>query len=146
MKRILIIITVIGSGLVLNAQQYRSVQFVNPEQKLAADYCSPLFQSADGTIISVADKFVGSYLNILDWLNGRVAGLQVIRTREHVFIPYIRGSVASLFVDEMRVEPEFLNSINPNDIALIKIIKGPFVGSPGGNSAIAIYTLRGFED
>jgi hypothetical protein len=88
-----------------------------------------------------------SYQNILDWLEGRVAGLQVYKTRSNVSIPFIRNSVAGIYVDEMYVDPSFLVSFPVTDIAMIKIIKGPFVGgynSPGG--VIAIYTVRGEDD
>lgn len=123
------------------AQAYRSMMYVDPKEKLCEDYCSPLFRSADGTVITIADKTIGGYTNILDWLDGRVAGLQVIVTRDRVRIPIIRGSVATVFLDEVRVDPDVLNSISVFDIALVKVFKTPFVGSPGANSAIAVYTL-----
>src|SRR5678815_3632618 len=44
----------------------------------------------------------------------------------------------------MPIDPNFVNSISVSDIAMIKVIKGPFgllLGSGGGT--IAIYTLRG---
>jgi outer membrane receptor protein involved in Fe transport len=82
------------------------------------------------------------YLNILDWLQGRVAGLQVYTARNNDRIPYIRNSRAGIYVDEIYRDADFLNSLPVTDIAMIKIIKGPFAGgfnSPGG--VIAIYTI-----
>ena len=86
------------------------------------------------------------YRNILEWLEGRVAGLQVYRARNNDRIPFIRNSRAGIFVDEMQVSADFLNLLSTSDIAMIKIIKGPFAGasnSPGG--VIAIYTIQAEE-
>ena len=89
-----------------------------------------------------------AYFNILDWLEGRVAGLQVFVSRSGIRVPVIRGSIATIFVDEMRIDPSFLNSLSTNDIAMIKVIKGPFAGAVGngGGGTIAIYTLKGEEE
>ena len=80
-------------------------------------------------------------------LNGRVAGLQVYTTRGNLRVPFIRNSKAGIYVDEVQVTPDFLSALSVNDIAMIKVIKGPFVGavnSPGG--VIAIYTIRGEDE
>jgi hypothetical protein len=60
----------------------------------------------------------------------------------------IRGSVATIFVDEIRMDASFLNSLAVNDIGMIKVIKGPFAGAigNGGGGTIAIYTIRGEDD
>jgi hypothetical protein len=107
-----------------------------------------MFKSADGTIIDVENENVQAYFNILDWLEGRVAGLQVFVSRNGTRIPVIRGSVATIYVDEMRLDAGFLNSLSVNDIAMIKVIKGPFVGAigNGGGGVIAIYTFRGEDE
>ena len=118
------------------------------EQKLNDEYCSGLFHSTHGTIIDVASNpSVRSYQNILDWLPGRVAGLQVYSTRTGTSIPVIRGGVPAIFVDEMQVNAQFLNMLNINDIAIVKIIKTPFPGGfNGGYGAIAVYTFGDEED
>jgi len=52
-----------------------------------------------------------------------------------------------VYVDEMSVPLDYLNSLNTADIAIIKVIKTPFFGGfNGGNGAIAIYTLGGEEE
>ena len=84
-----------------------------------------------------------SYLNILDWLQGRVAGLQIRHFRT-LRIPFLRNRPAAVFVDEMRVDPGFLDLLPIADIGMVKIMRtpyAPFRGAPGG--AIAIYTKRG---
>src|SRR5688572_22196027 len=97
------------------------------EQKLNDEYCSGLFHSTEGTIIEVgSNNSVRGYQNILDWLQGRVAGLQVYSSRTGTSIPVMRGGVPAIFIDEMQVNAQSLNMININDIAIVKIIRTPF--------------------
>jgi hypothetical protein len=131
--------------------QTRIARAKTKEELLNEQYCSGLFNTRDGTYFDLlndnATLSAKGYSNVLDWLEGRVAGLQVYTTRMNARIPYIRNSRAGIYVDEMQVSPEFLNSLSVNDIAMIKIIKGPFAGgfnSPGG--VIAIYTIRGEDE
>jgi hypothetical protein len=121
------------------------------EELLNEKYCSGLFKTPDGTYFDLlnddATLSVKGYFNVLHWLEGRVAGLQVYVSRTSAHIPYIRNSRAGIYVDEMQVGPEYLNSLSVHDIAMIKVIKGPFAGgfnSPGG--VIAIYTIQGEDE
>ena len=54
-------------------------------------------------------------------------------------VPSIRGSQASLFLDEMPVDASMINSIPVSNIAMVKVLKD------GGliSNAVAIYTKRG---
>ena len=121
------------------------------QELLNEQYCSGLFKTFEGTYFDLLDDnatiSAKGYHNILDWLDGRVAGLQVYTGRNNDRIPFIRNSRAGIYVDELAVTPDFLSSLSVNDIAMIKIIKGPFAGainSPGG--VIAIYTIRGEDE
>jgi hypothetical protein len=121
------------------------------EQQLNSAYCGGLFNTSEGIYFDLLSDNstlnARSYLNILDWLQGRVAGLNVSRTRNNEFIPFIRNSRAGIYVDEVQASPGFLNSLAVSDIAMIKVIKGPFAGgfnSPGG--VIAIYTIKGNDE
>jgi hypothetical protein len=111
--------------------------------ELNEKYTSGLFKTADGTIVDVMNEpAAAAYFNVLNFLQGRVAGLQIYTTRTGTAIPYIRGSRARIFIDEMQIDPGFLNSLPVADIAIIKVIKGPFAGSFGNGSAIAIYRIQ----
>jgi hypothetical protein len=146
MKRYLLIIPL----LLLCIAGFSQKKVARPktaDQILNETYCSGLFSTSDGVYFDLLDNTATSgFFNIFDWLNGRVAGLQVYTTRNNVRLPYIRNQLAGVYVDEIRRDPDFLNLLPVTDIAMIKVIKGPFLGGFGGASgAIAIYTI-GTED
>ncbi len=145
MKQKLLTILILGLSIAASAQVRH--QLPDREQELNKKYTSGLFSAPDADYFDLEnDATTGSaisYINVLDWLQGRVAGLQVYTVR-NLKIPVIRNSVAAVFVDEMRVDPGFLNLLPVADIAMIKVMKTPtalFWNAPGG--AIAIYTKQG---
>ncbi|HEU5164677.1 MAG TPA: TonB-dependent receptor plug domain-containing protein [Chitinophagaceae bacterium] len=147
MKKMLLMAALFTATLATMAQT-RVRDFKSPKEILNDRYTSGLFRNAEGTIFDIENENVQSYINILDWLQGRVAGLQVYVSRNGIRVPVIRGSAATIYVDEMRMDASFLNSLSVNDIGMIKVIKGPFVGAigNGGGGTIAICTLRGDEE
>jgi len=147
MKKILLIAALFTTTFAAMAQTHvRNSK--SPKEILNDQYASGMFKNAEGTIFDIENENVQAYFNILDWLQGRVAGLQVYVSRSGTRVPVIRGSVATIYVDEMRLDVSFLNSLSVNDIAMIKVIKGPFAGAigNGGGGVIAIYTIRGDEE
>ena len=131
----------------LYAQSYRGSYAASRYDLLNEKYCEGLFKSADGNIIDVLNETsAATYLNVLDWLQGRVAGLQIYKSRTGISVPYIRGSQARIFVDEMPMDPTFLTMLPVADIAIVKVIKAPFAGSFGNTSAVAIYTIQPEEE
>jgi hypothetical protein len=147
-KKIFLITTLFTIGISAFTQVNLSKTPNSRKEILNEQYASGLFKNAEGTIIDVENENVQGYLNILDWLNGRVAGLQIFVTRSGIRVPVIRGSAATIFVDEMRMDPSYLNFISVNDIGMIKVIKGPFAGAigNGGGGTIAIYTIKADEE
>src|SRR4030095_10220720 len=150
MKKIVLLISASVLNLVLFAQRYPGNAYVSPKEKLNNEYCSGVFKTYDGTIIDLVNEneSAKSYLNILGWLQGRVAGLQIYYTRYGTPIPFIRNTRSTIFVDEMPVDAGYLNNLPVTDIAMIKIIKEPFVGAIGNGAGgvIAIYTLKGDDE
>jgi len=129
--------------------QIRYTPELSWQEKLNKEYCSGLFSTSDATYFDLLtdNTNAAGYLNVLDWLKGRVAGLQIYTLRNNILVPYIRNSRATIYVNEIPVDPGFLNVLPVIDIAMIKVIKGPFAGAlsgPGG--AIAIYTIKGDEE
>lgn len=144
MKKILLTSMLFATTLAVAAQRYTGQNAPRKEDILNKEYCTGMFKSTDGTILDLTDDNTSAigYLNILDWMQGRVAGLQVYTSRNGIRIPYIRDSRASIFIDEIPVDASFLNSLSVSDIAIVKVIRGPFAGSIGSNSAVAIYTIQ----
>jgi hypothetical protein len=145
MKKLLLFTFVLVSSIAAFSQK-RTAPFKTAGEKLNEEYCSGLFSTSEGTYFDMLNDnqalSARGYLNILDWLQGRVAGLQVYTTRNNDRIPFIRNSRAGIYIDEVLRDPGALSSLPVTDIAMIKIIKGPFAGgfnSPGG--VIAIYTI-----
>jgi hypothetical protein len=149
MKKMMMIAVTGLLVLSVSAQSYKgAVRQKTAEEKLNELYCSGLFKTTDGTILDITSNAGAlTYTNILEWLPGRVAGLQIYTTRMGVSIPIIRGNVAGIYVDEMPVAASYINMLSTADIAMIKVIKTPFYGGfNGGGGAIAIYTLRGEDE
>ena len=150
MKKLLFIISfLIVSQAVFSQKRvtpYRSI-----EDRLNEQYCTGLFKTTDGTYFDLMDDRVyasaAGYINILDWLQGRVAGLQIYKTNSNLSIPFIRNQRAGVFLDEMPVSADWLNALPISDIAMIKVIKQPFIGNfRGAGGAIAIYTIQGGDE
>ena len=112
-------------------------------QKLDEQLSSGAFRGFNETLFDFVnqDQHAEGYTNILQWLQGRVAGLQVGAD----LFPIIRGNQINIYLDEMQVDPSMLTGLPANDIALIKVVKGFFVGGPGGGNggAVLVYTKRG---
>ncbi len=103
----------------------------------------PLFQSANETIFDFVNdnNSAQGSMNILQWLQGRVAGLTIEMDMGN-YVPKLRGSTVGIYLDEMRIEPSQVSTISTADIAMVKVMKDYFTGGFGGG-AIAIYTRRG---
>ena len=128
-------------GTLLPAVIVKSVA-KTPAQQFNEQYASGLFRSADERVLSIMDDptAVGS-MNILNYLQGRVAGLQISPTGGAMW----RGGPVVFFMDEMRVSAQQIASIPMTDIAIVKAYPPPFFGAPGGGGGVAIYTRRGGE-
>lgn len=111
-------------------------------QQFNEEYVSGLFKSGDERLISIFDdpSAVG-FMNIFNFLQGRVAGLQIAPTG----VARWRGGPVTFFLDETRVSAQQIANIPMTDIAIVKAYPPPFIGASGGNAGIAIYTRRGGE-
>jgi len=112
--------------------------------KFNEEYSTGMFHSMNEKVFDfMDDPTASSYPSVLDYLQGRVAGLQINRTGGDVTATWRRDAV-SFYIDELRVEPEQINNLSTADIAIVKVYPPPFFGNTGGNGgAIAIYTRRG---
>jgi hypothetical protein len=137
MKKIFLAAFVVISSIITHAQ--------TAEEKLNNKYCTGLFKSTKGTIYDLENGGAGGYVNILDWLDGRVAGLRVRTLKNGTKMALIRGQQASIYVDESQVNANYLNSLPTSNIAMIKVFKSDFFGG-FNDKAIAIYTIGAAAD
>jgi hypothetical protein len=114
-------------------------------QKYADQYSNGLFKTMDERVLDVMDEPNGQAVsNILQFLTGRVAGLNI--SGAYSFSPTAtwRGGPVFFYLDQMPVDIQNLNSIPVSDVAIVKAFPPQFLGNPVGNGgAIAIYTKRG---
>jgi hypothetical protein len=115
------------------------------EQELEKKYVTGLFQSGNSHSFNLVDDpfALGSY-NIFTYLQGKVAGLEITGSGNDYSLSR-RGSTPELFIDEMPADVESVSTISVSDVAYIKVIDPPFMGSAGGGAggAISIYTRKG---
>lgn len=117
----------------------------NATEVLDKQLSSSLFSGGDATIFDFVNEdqtAAMSYSNILEWMQGRLPGFS-IRYEEGTAVPYVRGTPAQVFINEMNVGYEAIGSIAVADIAMIKVFRNGFLGSFGGASAVAIYLRTG---
>ncbi len=114
---------------------------VDKKAELDKKLSSGKFSSLDATIFDFVNenKDAQTSQNILQWLQGRAAGLTFTMDSTGNYIPSIRGSQASLFLDEMPADVSMISSLPISSIAMVKVLKN------GGlvSNAIAIYTKKG---
>ncbi|GAB2839022.1 hypothetical protein GCM10027043_47790 [Ferruginibacter profundus] len=116
------------------------------KEKLEEQYTSGFFSGGDGyTFTTQDDPFAQSATSVLEYLRGKVAGMQVSADGQSVSW---RGSATSIFLNETNSDISQLQTINMTDVALIKVFRPPFFGASGGGAggAIAIYTKKGGGD
>jgi hypothetical protein len=119
------------------------------EQEMDENYTSGLFSGGDATTFDlVNDPFANSALSIFQYLQGKVAGLQITTGGPGGGSTLSwRQATPTLFLNEMQVDVSAIENLPVTDIAYVKAFRPPFFGASGGGSggAIAIYTKKGNE-
>ena len=111
-------------------------------------YATGLFSGGNSTQFDILNDPGGrTALNVLTYLQGKVAGLQITASNtpgSNASITW-RGGTPSLFLDEMPIDISQLTNMNMTDVAYVKVFQPPFFGAFGGGSsgAIAVYTQKG---
>ncbi|MCU7616859.1 hypothetical protein NZ698_06595 [Chryseobacterium sp. PBS4-4] len=113
-------------------------------QKLNDQLSSPMFKSANEMVFDFVNENNGmGAINVVQWLQGRVPGLQ-INSQGGNTTATMRGGNVEIFLDEMKIDGSLVSTISVPEVAMIKVVRGFFMGSSGGgNGAILIYTRRG---
>ncbi len=116
----------------------------SPTQLLDEKYSTGLFSGGDGYTFDLTNEPPIGSLDILSYLQGRVAGLTINGMGTQATMSW-RGAVPDVYLNEMKMTVDMIQTIAVSDIALVKVFRPPFFGSGGGGSggAIAIYTKKG---
>jgi len=114
------------------------------EDKLEEKYVSGMF-TGDGKRFDVMnDPFGISSQSVFQYLQGKVAGLQINTTSNPPSLTW-RGGSPSLFLNEMQTDAGQIGNLPMSDIAFIKVFSPGQTGviSSSGSGAIAVYTRKG---
>ncbi|MEO6914559.1 MAG: hypothetical protein ABI151_02030 [Chitinophagaceae bacterium] len=115
-------------------------------QKLEDQYTSGLFKGGDGYSFDIAgDPSAMGSQSLFNYLQGRVAGLQISNATSGNPTLSWRGGSPDIYLDEIKTDASQVSSLSMADIAFVKVFRPPFFGSAGGGSggAIAVYTKKG---
>lgn len=145
-KQLLIVIAILSIAWVAPAQPVTDSQY---KQKLDDQYASGLFKDRNAYMFTPQeDAYAIGRLNVFQYLQGRVPGLQINTYNPVRPVVTWRMSTTAIFLDEVRIDASILNMIDLNSVGLIKIFRPPFAGAfgngPGG--AIAVYTLQDSDE
>ena len=108
-------------------------------------YASGMFSGGDSHNFDVAnDPFAAGAQTIFQYLQGKVAGLQINTTGSTPSLTW-RGGTPVFYLDEIQTDVNFVQNLNMNDVAYVKVFSPGTVGviSSSGGGAIAIYTKKG---
>jgi hypothetical protein len=114
-------------------------------QQMEEKYTGGLFRGGDGYQFDlINDPSAFARGNVFEYLQGRVAGLQITASGADVNLNW-RGGSPQVFLDEMPVDVSMITNIPMSEIAYVKVMRPPFVGAVGGGSsgAISVYTRKG---
>jgi hypothetical protein len=126
-------------------------QETSPELKLA----NALYREPDHRMILDSVSYANTATDIFQLIRGRFPGVQVRGTFPDEIITMRgvsgAGAAALVLVDGLAMDAETVATINPNDVAVIDILKGAsaaFYGSRAINGVVAIYTRQrsGFSE
>lgn len=118
-----------------------------PVQVLDEKYTSGFFKGQDSYQFDlVNDPAASAHTNIFNYLQGKVAGLQINSTTIPPTLSW-RGGSPIVFLDEVQTDADMISGVPVSDVAYVKVFRPPFMGGfGGGNGAIAIYTRKGSDE
>ena len=120
----------------------------SPIEEMDKRYTSGLFSGGDAHEFNLlADPFSHTSMDIFQYLQGKVAGLQINTATNPPSLSW-RGGSPQLYLDEMQTTADLISTLPVSDIAYVKVFPPPFMGGAGGGSggAIAIYSRKGGDE
>ncbi len=107
-------------------------------------YISELFKSGDATLLDVMTDDPGKYgTSAINYLLNNVTSLQLVKDRDEDEFLVMRNYAMQLYMDEVLLPLTYINNIDLNEIAVIKVFRPPFFGNvSGGGGAIAFFSKK----
>ena len=119
---------------------------VSPELKIA----NARYREPDHRMILDSVSYASTATDIFQLIRGRYPGVRVQGAFPDEIITMRgvsgAGAAALILLDGIPMDAETVATINPNDVAIIDVLKGAsaaFYGSQGINGVVAIYTRQG---
>lgn len=120
------------------------------DKKVDVKYSSNLNGAGRADAIIKAEQ-LQNCLTITQCIQGRVAGIvvmnDIVYATRNMYSSFSGPVPMQIIIDGAYVEPEFLSSINPNDVETIEILKSganvAIYGMRGGGGVLIINTKRG---
>lgn len=115
------------------------------KESMEDKYTDGRFKTRGGYTFDLTDRAM-PYSNILQFLVGKVAGLQVRAANPTNPSISWRGGTPGFFIDEIPADIDQIMNIPVTNVAFIKVFRPPFMAGFGGaNGGIAIYLRRGSD-
>ena len=96
------------------------------QQKMDAEYTSGLFSGGDAmTFITEDDPFANASMSVFNYLQSKVAGLQITTGAGTPTLSW-RGGAPALYLDQMQMDAASLQGIPMTDVAMVKVFRPPF--------------------
>ncbi len=103
-------------------------------EKFNEEYSSGLFNDFSEKVIDCLDNSdVLNYPDCLSFMQGKVAGLNVGYNEGAMVLKWRGREMKAFYIDEISVDIEQITSVNPAEIAMIKVYPPPFFGSSRGD-------------
>ena len=114
------------------------------KDKMDEKYAGGLFAGdAARSFDLVNDPLAAGYMDIFQYLQGKVAGLQISNSGGTPSLSW-RGGAPAVYLNEMQADVSMLASTPVSDIAYVKVFRpGESMAMGGGNGVIAVYTRKG---
>ena len=118
-------------------------------EKLDEKYASSFFSGGDSHNFDVGnDPFGASSQSIFQYLQGKVAGLQISESGNGA-APQLnwRGGTPVFYLNEVQADVSLMSTINMSDVAYVKVFSPGSIGviSNSGGGAIIVYTKKGTD-
>jgi TonB-dependent SusC/RagA subfamily outer membrane receptor len=127
----------------------RGTNVLKPVEEVAEDTMSPKLTGIHTPdYVLYVDDNMRAQGSVLEMMQGRIPGVVVSGNSVLIRGPssFIQSNEPLYLIDNIPTDVSAVQSINPNDVERIEVLKGPsaaIYGVRGANGVIAVYTLRG---